>query len=270
LYSVKKAILISLALLSVTACKNENAQNKEQENDNSVSITYPDTKKVDTVDTYFGVKVKDPYRWLEDDNSDETKEWVKEENEVTFAYLNKIPYQKTLRKKLKELWNYPKIGTPFKRGEYVYFYKNDGLQNQSVIYRYKKGEDPEDAEVFLDPNTFSKDATTSLSGMSFSEDGNLLAYSISEGGSDWRKVIVINTADKTQVGDTLNNIKFSGISWKGNEGFYYSSYDKPESDRLTAKTDQHKLYYHKLHTPQKKDRLIYGGTEAEKHRYIGG
>tara|TARA_R110002012_G_scaffold253330_1_gene432369 strand:- start:34471 stop:36363 length:1893 start_codon:yes stop_codon:yes gene_type:complete len=169
---------------------------------------------------------------------------------------------------LEKLWNYEKLGSPFKEGAYTYFSKNDGLQNQAVIYR-KKGDDAE-AETFLDPNTFSDDGTTSLAGLSFSKDGSLAAYSLSEGGSDWRKVIVMNADSKEIIEDTLVDIKFSGVSCHGNEGFYYSSYDKPKGSELSAKTDQHKLYYHKLGTSQKYDELIYGGVAAEKHRYVSG
>src|SRR5699024_9223506 len=167
-----------------------------------------------------------------------------------------------------DLWNYEKIGTPKKRGDYIYFSKNDGLQNQSVIYRYKKDENPEDAEVFLDPNKFSEDGTTSLDQYTFSENGKLMAYSISEGGSDWRKIIILDVESKEQIEDTLVDVKFSGVSWKGNEGFYYSSYDKPEGSELSAKTDQHKLYYHKLDTDQNSDKVIFGGVDEEKHRYV--
>lgn len=235
-----------------------------------MKIDYPETKRVDTVNNYFGTDVPDPYRWLEDDHSDETADWVKAQNEVTFDYLDQIPYRDSLEKKLTDLWNYEKIGVPSKRGDYIYFSKNDGLQNQSVIYRYPKEGKPEEADVFLDPNTFSEDGTTSLDGMSFSKNGKLLAYSISEGGSDWRKVILLDVESREEVEDTLTNIKFSGISWKGNEGFYYSSYDKPTGSELSAKTDQHKLYYHKLGTSQKEDRLIFGGNDREKHRYVSG
>ncbi|CAM3442027.1 prolyl oligopeptidase family serine peptidase [Zobellia roscoffensis] len=229
-------------------------------------VKYPKTHKSETVDTYFGTSVADPYRWLEDDMSDETGAWVKAQNKVTFNYLKKIPFREALKQRLEKLWNYEKIGSPFKEGNYTYFYKNDGLQNQYVIYR-KKGDGKE--ETFLDPNTFSEDGTTSLAGLSFTKDGSLAAYLISEGGSDWRKAIVINADSKQIVEDTLTDIKFSGISWKGNEGFYYSSYDKPEGSELSAKTDQHKVYYHKLGTSQKEDQLVYGGVESEKHRYIG-
>jgi prolyl oligopeptidase len=237
---------------------------------NQTALTYPETKQVDSVDTYFDTEVRDPYRWLEDDRSDETGEWVKAQNELTFGYLEDIPYRNALKQRLTEVWNYEKIGAPFKRGDYTYFSKNDGLQNQSVYYRYENDENPDDAEVFLDPNTFSEDGTTSMAGMSFTEDGELLAYSISEGGSDWRKIIVLEAETKTQKGDTLVDVKFSGVSWKANDGFFYSSYDKPKGSELSAKTDQHKLYYHQLGTPQREDELIYGGTDAEKHRYVSG
>ena len=237
---------------------------------NQANLTYPETKQVDTVDAYFDTEVKDPYRWLENDRSDETEEWVEAQNDLTFGYLEDIPYRNKLKERLTQVWNYEKIGAPFKRGEYTYFSKNDGLQNQSVYYRYKNDESIEEAEEFLNPNTFSEDGTTSMAGMSFTEDGELLAYSISEGGSDWRKIIVLDAESKEQKGDTIVDVKFSGISWKDNDGFYYSSYDKPEGSELSAKTDQHKLYYHKLGTSQDEDLLIYGGTEEQKHRYVSG
>lgn len=259
-----KYLIAIIAAASLFAC------NQEKPKKDPIIVTYAETKKVDTVDTYFGTEVPDPYRWLEDDRSEETEDWVKRQNEVTFGYLDSIPFRSELKDRLTSLWNYEKVGAPFDEGDYSYFYKNDGLQNQYVIYRYKKGEDPSTAEVFLDPNKFTEDGTISLGGLSFSEDGKTAAYSISEGGSDWRKVLVMNAETKEIVEDTLVDIKFSGISWKGNEGFYYSSYDKPEGSELSAKTDQHKLYYHKLGTPQSNDQLIFGGTEAEKHRYVGG
>ncbi|WP_286258138.1 prolyl oligopeptidase family serine peptidase [Pseudoalteromonas apostichopi] len=230
------------------------------------AVNYPETKKGNVVDEYFGEKVADPYRWLEDDMSDETAQWVKAENDVTFSYLKNIPYRDELKTTLEKLMNYEKVTAPFKEGEYTYFYKNDGLQNQYVVYR-KKGDS--EAEVFLDPNTFSADGTTSMSGLTFTEDGTLAAYQISEGGSDWRKIIIIDTATKQPIEEALVDVKFSGISWFGNEGFYYSSYDKPKGSELSAKTDQHKVYYHKLGTAQADDQLIYGGTKAQKHRYIG-
>lgn len=230
------------------------------------TLAYPATKKVDTVNTYFGTAVPDPYRWLEDDRAEDTKAWVQAENKVTHAYLEQIPYREALRKRLEVLWNYEKFGAPQKQGEWTYFGRNSGLQSQSVIYRQKDGGEP---EVFLDPNQFSKDGTTSLQGLDFTKDGSLAAYQISEGGSDWRKVIILKAADKTQVGDTLRDVKFSGIAWKGNEGFYYSSYDKPaEGSQLSGMTQYHKLFYHQLGTPQSSDKLIFGGEQTPR-RYIG-
>ena len=246
----------------LTAC-NDDSKTKDE-----TALNYPETKKVDTVTDYFGTEVKDPYRWLEDDRSEETENWVKAQNKVTFNYLENIPYRNKLKDRLTQLWDYEKLSAPFTEGDYIYFYKNDGLQNQSVIYR-KKGEDGE-AEVFLDPNKFSEDGTTSLGGLSFSEDGKTAAYAISEGGSDWRKVIVMNAENNEILGDTIKDVKFSGLSWKGNEGFYYSSYDKPDGSELSAKTDQHKLYFHKLGTSQDEDKVIFGNSEEQKRRYVGG
>ncbi|MFH6954756.1 MULTISPECIES: prolyl oligopeptidase family serine peptidase [Pseudoalteromonas] len=230
-------------------------------------MTYPETKKGEVVDTYFDTQVADPYRWLEDDMSEETAQWVKTQNKVTFDYLSQISYRDKLKERLTKLMDYEKVSAPFKEGKYTYFYKNDGLQNQYVIYRQVEGGEP---EVFLDPNTFSDDGTTSLAGITFSKDGSLAAYQISEGGSDWRKVIIIDVETKKQIEDTLVDVKFSGLSWVGNEGFYYSSYDKPEGSELSAKTDQHKLYFHKLGTKQADDKVVFGGTDAQKHRYVGG
>ena len=229
------------------------------------NLKYPDTRKGDVVDTIFGVPVADPYRWLEDDMSKETEEWVKAQNNITFGYLDKISYRDQIRERLMEIWNYEKFSIPFREGDYIYFAKNDGLQNQYVYYRQKEGGEP---ELFLDPNSFSADGTTSLAEMGFSKDGSRLAYSISEGGSDWRKIIVMDTDTKQIIGDTIKDVKFSGISWKGNEGFYYSSYDKPQGSELSAKTDHHKLYFHKMGTSQKEDKVVFGSDI--KRRYVDG
>ena len=259
---MKLTIIPAILALAFIGCQ-------EQPKKEEIKLTYPETKKVDTVDTYFGQEVKDPYRWLEDDRSQETAAWVKAENKVTFDYLNTIPFRDELKKRLSDAWNYEKVGPPFQEGKYTYFFKNNGLQNQYVLYQYKTGEDPSTAKVFLDPNTFNKEGTTSLDATSFSSDGSKLAYSISEGGSDWRKVMVMDTETRDLVGDTLKDVKFSGLSWKGEDGFYYSSYDKPKGSELSAKTDQHKVYYHKMGTPQSEDKVIFGATPEEKHRYIG-
>lgn len=256
---MKKILLLTLPIFIIFACE---TQTKKE----TIPVNYPITTKADSADTYFGTEVKDPYRWLEDDRGPETEAWVAEQNKSTFGYLEQIPFRDDLKNRLEKLWDYEKITAPFEEGDYTYFYKNDGLQDQSVVYR-KKGEG--EGEVFLNPNTFSDDGTTSLAGLRFTKDGSLAAYLISEGGSDWRKGIVLNTETKEIVEDTLVDIKFSGISWKGNDGFYYSSYDKPKGSELSAKTDQHKVYYHKIGAPQSKDLLIYGGRPDEKHRYIG-
>ncbi len=232
--------------------------------DTYVDVNYPVTEKKITEDTYFGTIIEDPYRWLEDDLSNETMEWVNRQNDVTFSYLNSIPFKNKIKNKLTNIWNYEKQTSPYFRGDYMYYYKNDGLQNQYVVYR-KKVDSNE--EVFLDPNLFSDDGTVSLTGLYFSKDGSLLTYLISEGGSDWRKAIVMDVKTKEIIGDTLNNIKFSGISWKGNNGFYYSSYDKPEGSELSDYTDRHKLYYHELNKSQKSDKVIFGDSK-EKYRYV--
>ncbi|XCF06412.1 prolyl oligopeptidase family serine peptidase [Tamlana crocina] len=256
---MKTLLLSALCVVLLASCKNQSTTK------NNTKVNYPETKTVDTTDHYFGVPVKDPYRWLEDDMSAETAQWVKAQNTTTFGYLNQIPFKDDIKNRLSSLWNYEKIGAPFKEGNYTYFYKNNGLQNQNVLYR--KDENNTE-EVFLDPNTFSDDGTISLDDVSFSKDGELMAYSISEGGSDWRKIIVLNTETKAIIEDTLVDIKFSQISWYKNEGFYYSSYDKPKGSQLSAKTDQHKVYFHKIGSPQHQDQLIYGGTLEQKHRYI--
>ena len=261
---MKKIFISCLCATVILSCNTDTKNPETQE----TPLIYPKTKTVDTVTTYFGTEVKDPYRWLEDDRSTETAAWVKAENKLTQSYLEIIPYRDSLKKRLETVWNYEKIGAPSTEGDYNYYYKNNGLQNQSVVYRKKK--DGTNEEVFLDPNTFNKEGTISLGGLYFSKNSKMLAYSISEGGSDWRKVILIATETKEMLEDTLIDIKFSGVSWYKNEGFYYSSYDKPEGSELSAKTDQHKVYYHKLGTSQKDDLIIYGGTDAEKHRYISG
>lgn len=260
---MKERILTLFILIAFVGCK-ETLFNTD------AIVNYPKTKTVDTTNTYFGIEVKDPYRWLEDDKSKATEAWVKAQNKTTFGYLDNIPFRKDIKNRLLKLWNYEKVGAPFIEGGYTYFYKNDGLQNQFVIYRYKTGEDQDTATVFIDPNTFSHDGTVSLGNLSFSKSGNILAYSISEGGSDWRKVLIMDVKTKAIIEDTLTDIKFSQISWYKDEGFYYSSYDKPLGSALSAKTDQHKIYYHKLGTAQKEDPIIFGHSTEEKHRYIYG
>jgi len=250
--------LITLVCVLLIGCSKPDPQEV-------LKINYPATREGEVVDTYFETRVADPYRWLEDDTSEETKAWVIAQNKVTAAYLEQIPYRAQLKNRLESLWNYEKESEPFREGNFTYFYRNDGLQDQDVVYRTNsKGKE----ELFLDPNRFSKDGTTSLAILSFSKDGSIAAYSISEGGSDWRKVFVLDAITREQIEDPLVDIKFSGIEWRGNEGFYYSAYDKPEGSELTEKVDQHKLYFHRLGQDQSSDELIFGGTKDQKHRYV--
>lgn len=256
--------MILFAAVTAGACQQNEATSPASD---ITLLPYPVTAKGAVVDDYFGTQVDDPYRWLEDDLSDSTKNWVKAQNEVTENYLAQIPFREAMRERLSELWNYEKFSAPTKHGDYIYFFKNDGLQNQSVLYR-QKGENGT-PEVFLDPNSFSSDGTSSLADYAFNQNGSLFAYQISEGGSDWRTVKVLKTEDKSTVGEPLIDVKFSGLAWKGNEGFYYSSYDKPkEGSALSGITDQHKLYFHRLNTPQTEDSLIFGGASTAR-RYIG-
>ena len=250
-----KTSYFSFGLLLIISCQS-----------NLSNVEYPMTEKKPVVETYFDVKVIDNYRWLEDDNSQETALWVEQQNKVTFDFLKKIPFREQIKNRLETVWNYEKLSSPFKKGDFIYYYKNDGLQNQFVIYREKDGI----TELFLDPNTFSNDGTVSLGSISFSPDGSLVAYSISKGGSDWRDVVILDALTKEIIEDTLLNIKFSGMSWKGNEGFFYSTYDIPDGSKLSAMTDQHKLYYHKLGTNQMEDRIVFGALPNQKHRYISG
>ena len=266
---MKKLLLpiICISLLN-TSCKEGLVTTETSKtNTNNILMDYPVTKKINVTDNYFGTVVNDPFRWLEDDLSDETEQWVDNQNNVTFEYLKNIPYRNQIKERLTELWNYEKVGTPFMEGEFTYFYKNTGLQNQYVIYR--TGGDGA-TEVFLDPNAFSDDGTTSLSSLSFSKDGSLAAYAISEAGSDWRKIVVIDAKTKEILEQPIVDVKFSGISWKGNEGFYYSSYDKPSGSELSSKTDHHKLYFHKLGDHQSLDKIVFGELEGQKRRYVGG
>lgn len=232
----------------------------------SKTFDYPATAKVDTTDTYFGIEVSDPYRWLENDTSAATAEWVKAESELTFGYLESIPFRSAIKKRLEELYNYERIGTPSKHGDFLYYSRNDGLQNQNVYFR-KKGESGE-PEMFLDPNTFSADGTTRLAGMAFSKDGSRLVYEISRSGSDWTDAIVIRADDKQPLQDTIKDLKFASFAWKGNDGFYYTSYGQLKgTSRITAKAENQKLYYHKVGTPRSSDELVFGDDNNPK-RYL--
>jgi len=217
-------------------------------------FNYPVTKKVDVVDDYHGTKVADPYRWLEDDYSDETKAWVIEQNKVTFSYLESIPFREKIKERFTQIFNYPKYGAPFKAGNKYYFFKNDGLQNQSVLY--VKSDINAESKVFFDPNKLSEDGTKSLTTYSFSDNGKYFAYGVSTGGSDWNEFFVMDAETGKQLSDHLKWIKFSGIAWKGN-GFYYNRFPEPVGSELSTKNEFSKVYYHKVGDDQKNDLLIY-------------
>jgi len=226
----------------------------------SAQLTYPPTKKVDVSDNYFGTTIADPFRWLEDDNSEETKNWVQQQNVVTSTYLSGIPYRDKVKSRLAVLWNYPKYGSPRKEGSYYYFSKNDGLQNQSILYR-QAGLNAE-PEVFLNPNQFSGDGTVALSGTAFSKTAKFLAYQIARSGSDWQEAVIMDLSTQKLIDDTIKWIKFSGIAWKGDEGFYYSRYPVPDATTKLSKQNQyHKVYYHRIGTLQSQDQLIYEDNE---------
>ncbi len=258
-------VLISSVLL-LFACNNES---KEMNKIKKIkTLAYPDTRKGDVVDTYFDTKVSDPYRWLEDDTAKETEAWVKEENIVTRNYLDQIPFRGKIQSRLEEIWNYPKYGTPSKKGDRYFYFKNDGLQNQSVMYVMDDLEG--EAVVLLDPNKLSEDGTAALSGMSISKDGKYLAYSISKSGSDWQEIFVKEIDSKNNTKDHVKWVKFSGISWKDN-GFYYSRYDTPEEGKeFSNKNEYHKVFYHTLGTDQSQDRLVYKNDNAPLRNYYAG
>ncbi|HKP32933.1 MAG TPA: hypothetical protein VJT83_09405, partial [Chitinophagaceae bacterium] len=222
-------------------------------------IQYPNTKKVEHIDEYNGVKVADPYRWLENDTSAETKAWVIDENKVTFGYLDKIAFRKQWQKRIEEVYNYPKYSAPFRTADYYYFFKNDGLQNQSVLYR-QKGINGE-PEVVIDPNKLSTSGTTRLGAFAVSKDGRYAGWGLSKGGSDWQTYYVRDLSTGKDLADSLLWVKVSGLSWQG-DGFYYSRYPEPEKGKeLSSKNENHQIYYHKAGTPQSQDQLIYEDKE---------
>lgn len=232
-----------------------------------MKVRYPVTRKTTDESVFFGHRVPDPFRWLEDDASKEVAEWIREQNEVTFDYLKSMPLRDGIGKRMAELWDHVRYSPPFREGEWTYYFRHDGLANHAAIYREKPGADP---ELFLDPNTFSEDGTTSLVNMGFSRDGGLAAYRISEGGSDWGSVRVISTDSPENILETLEGIKFSMLSWREREGFYYSRYPLPESaSRLTGLTDRHELRFHRLGSRQSDDMLVFGG-DSDPRRYITG
>ncbi|MNK56098.1 Prolyl endopeptidase [compost metagenome] len=268
---MKKQIVLSLFAVSLFACKPE-----KQAAEKITLMKYPNTKKDSITDNYFGNKIVDPYRWLENDTSAETKAWVDAENKVTQNYLEQIPYRADIKKRLTDLWNYPKESAPFKVGEYYFFTKNDGLQNQSIWF-IKKGLDGAE-EVFLDPNKLTADGTAAVSLLGFSHDKKYLAYSVAQAGSDWSNIYVMEVATKMKQGDELKWTKFSGAAWRG-DGFYYSKFDEPvKGTDLSAANKYQKVYYHKLGDQQKNDQLIFedktnpnlyfGASVTEDERFL--
>lgn len=219
-------------------------------------LQYPVTRQEEVVDVYNGIKIVDPYRWLEDDNSEKTKDWVQAENKVTYDYLATIPFRDKVKNRLENLWNYPKFSSPFKKGEYYYFFKNDGLQNQSVMYRQKGlSADP---EIFLDPNSLNNEGIAALGMTEFSKSGKYFGFSVAVAGSDWQDIFVMESASKKMVADNVRWTKFGGIIWNGDDGFYYSGYDKPEAKtKMSGQNQFQKVFYHKIGTEQAQDLLIY-------------
>ncbi|MBN1133147.1 MAG: S9 family peptidase, partial [Bacteroidales bacterium] len=249
-----KHIVILLSILLTMGCTQKN------------HFEYPETKKVDVTDNYFGTEVPDPYRWLEDDMSEETAAWVEAQNKVTYSYLESIPFADELKQRLTEIWNYPKMGIPNKENELYFYSYNTGLQNQSVLY--VKKELDEEGTVFLDPNTFSEDGTIALSAFSVSNDGKYAGYGISRAGSDWQEFFVREIETGKDLDDHLMWIKSSGISWLKN-GFFYSRYDKPaEGEELKGENKNSKVFYHHLNIPQSEDILVYK-DEAHPYRSFG-
>ena len=231
-----------------------------------MDLRYPITPQELVYDDFFGITVEDPYRWLENDTSQQTEDWVDAQNKVSFPYLASLPRRAEFRERLERLMDYERESAPFQEGRHTYVYRNSGLQNQAVIYRVdRSGKE----SVFLDPNRFSVDGTSSLDGLSFSKSASYAAYQVSEGGADWRSVEIID-AETLEVVDQIDDVKFSGLSWLGDEGIYYSRYDEPEGNELSARTDHHKLFFHRLGSDQSKDELIYGAIPEEKHRYVSG
>ncbi len=272
-------IYFLLLSLLITGCQNDTSTSSFTNlTFEPIPVEYPNTYRDTTiVDDYHGKKVADPYRWLEDDDAEETEDWVRRQNRVAFTYLDQIPYQEAILDRLEALYNYERFSTPFKRGDKYYYFHNSGLQNQNVLYVQEDLQTEEMKEV-LDPNTFSDDGTVALGGISFSEDGEYLAYQVTEGGSDWHKAYVKNLETGETLKDELNWLKFTGISWY-KDGFYYSRYPAPkEGEKLSGKNQFHQVYYHQLGTNQEEDRLVFadrsnpsrgfGTTVTEDERYL--
>lgn len=258
-----KKIAPILLLTILAACSNNNEKPKE-----TAKLTYPVTRKVDVADTYFGNKIADPYRWLEDDRSAETAEWVKAENKVTSDYIATIPFRDKIKERLTKIWNFEKVSAPFKKGKRYFFYKNDGIQNQSVLY-VQDGLSG-NPRLLLDPNTLAADGTASLGGLAVSKDGKYLAYTINRAGSDWSEIYALEIESGKQLADDLKWVKFSDIAWKG-DGFYYSAYDAPKGgSELSDKNEYHKVFFHKIGDPQSKDALVYEDKQHPLRNFSAG
>lgn len=258
---MKLYLIVLLAVTTVLiSCNQKESQMK---------IDYPETKKITLVDDYFGTKVEDPYRWLENDTTQETADWVRAENKVTFDYLSGIPFREKIRERLKQIWNFQRASAPFKKSGLYFYYKNDGLQNQSVLFVQKKIEDAGTARILIDPNSMSVDGTVALNTVSISKNGKYIAYSIARGGSDWNEIYVRDIETGQEISDHLNWVKFSGISWY-KDGFYYSAYKEPkQGTKLSKKNEFQQLYYHKIGTPQSKDVLIFENKKEPLRMFSG-
>ena len=251
-----KKYLFPFTFLAVIACN----QTPKNELKKPSMLPYPETKIVIQTDNYHGNNINDPYRWLENDTASDVIDWVKEENNITQNYLGQIPYRTQIKNRLTEIWDFPKYSSPFKEGDWYYFFKNEGLQNQSILYRQKglSGE----PEVFLDPNQLSEDGTASLGSFTFSKDHKYCAVGVAQSGSDWNEIFVMDVSSKQKLTDKIEWVKFSGATWKGN-GFYYSRYDAPAKGKAFSNANEFmKIYYHKIGTPQSADELVY---EDKKH-----
>lgn len=250
--------LMIVMLLILNSC-NQQQDPRTTTNYNKMPVTYPQTNTVEQSDDYHGTLINDPYRWLEIDTAQEVGEWVKAQNDVTFSYLENIPFRKQIEERLTDLLNYPRLGSPFRAGDYYFFYKNDGLQNQAVIY-FQKGLEGQ-PEVFIDPNVWSEDGTTAINLMGFSQDDRYVAFSVSEAGSDWQQIRVMEITTKKELEDQLKWVKFSAAAWSG-DGFYYSRYPAPKAGQeLSGNNQHHSLFYHKLGTPQADDQLVFRNEE---------